>query len=167
MCDYRPVCVCVHTRVCVCVCVFVYLRGRGRWKGRRESRPLLLHSWCKSAGLGALASHWVNTSPPLRNTQSHITMTTTWTHTHTHTSVQGPLCGIHHSTSGETRKQKNSQTLTNAIFLVPVEFLSRRTHTLIAALGVNTAMLTAPVADAALINVWEPTTESRTVSMRV
>ena len=112
--DYFSLCMCVCVCACVCayvcVCVLVYLPGRGRWKGRKVSRPLLLHSLCKSAGLGALASHWANTWPLLRNTQSHITMTTTWTHTHTHTSVQGPLCGIHHSTSGETRK---AEKLTN------------------------------------------------------
>ena len=86
--DYFSLCMCVCVCACVCayvcVCVLVYLPGRGRWKGRKVSRPLLLHSLCKSAGLGALASHWANTWPLLRNTQSHITMTTTWTHTHTH-----------------------------------------------------------------------------------
>lgn len=43
--------------------------------------------------------------------------------------------------------------LTDAIFLVPVEFVSWWTHTLVATLGVYTAVLTAPVADAALIDV--------------
>lgn len=44
-------------------------------------------------------------------------------------------------------------TITNAVFLVPVEFLSRWTHTLVAALGVYAAILTAPAVDAAFIYV--------------
>lgn len=43
--------------------------------------------------------------------------------------------------------------LTDAIFLVPVEFLSGWTHTLVAALGVYAAVLTAAVVDAALIDI--------------
>lgn len=43
--------------------------------------------------------------------------------------------------------------LTDAVFLVPVELLSRRTHTLVAALRVHAAVLTAAVVDATLIDV--------------
>lgn len=70
----------------VCVCVLMYLRGRGRWRGRIMSTPLLHCFWCRSAGLGVLASRWADISPPLRSTKSHITMTTTWDgYAHTHT----------------------------------------------------------------------------------
>lgn len=50
--------------------------------------------------------------------------------------------------------------LTNTVLLVPVQFLSRWTYALVTALGVHTAVLAAPVADAALIDVCDATTKS-------
>lgn len=41
----------------------------------------------------------------------------------------------------------------NTVFLVPVELLSRRTHTLVTARCVHTAVFTASVIDAALVNI--------------
>lgn len=58
------------------------------------------------------------------------------------------------------RQSHKQFALTNTVFLVPVQFLSRWTHTFVTALRVHTAMLTAPVADAALINVYDATTKS-------
>lgn len=43
--------------------------------------------------------------------------------------------------------------LTDTVFLVPVELLSRRTHTLVTARCVHTAIFTAPIIDAALVNI--------------
>lgn len=51
------------------------------------------------------------------------------------------------------KRVKKILTLTNTVFLVPVELLSRRTHTLITALCVHAAILTASVINAALINI--------------
>lgn len=50
--------------------------------------------------------------------------------------------------------------LTNTVFLVPVEFHAQWTQTLIAALCVYAAVLTAPIIDATLINICQkaPTT---------
>lgn len=80
--------------------VCVYLRGRERWRGRTASTPQPPRSWYRSAGPWVLAFHWADTSPPLRNTQSHITMTTTWTHTHTHNIhlCSGLPRGVRHAT---------------------------------------------------------------------
>lgn len=52
-------------------CVCAHLRGRGHWRGRTVSRPQLLRSWCRLAGLAVLASHWADISLPLRSTESY------------------------------------------------------------------------------------------------
>lgn len=84
-----------------------------------------------------LASHWADISLPLRSTESYhfcCVICPPRTFTKVHTGV----CGL---------------LLTDAIFLVPVELLSGWTHTLVAALRVYAAVLTAAVVDAALIDV--------------
>lgn len=88
---------CSSEQCAVCVCM--YLLKRGRWRGRRGSRPPPLHSWCRSAGLLVLASHWSNTSLPLRDIESHVT---TWVNTHTHTLY--PPDGIHHVIHAKGRR---------------------------------------------------------------
>ena len=64
------------------------------------------------------------------------------THKHTYSSPQS-----------SQRYKDVSWRHTNTVLLVPVEFLPRWTHTLIASLHVDAAMLTAPVVDAALVNI--------------
>lgn len=133
----------------------------GQESEQTSAPPLFVQvSWARGAGF-PLGKHLAASE---EHTESHHH--DNHLDTHTHTPPFRARCA--ESTIAQVEKlesRKNSQTLTDAIFLVPVELLPRRTHTLIAALGVNTAMLTAPVADAALINVWDPSTESRTVSL--
>lgn len=127
---------------CECGLIVRYLPGTGRWTGRTASTPPPPRSWCRSAGLAVPVSRWADTSPPLRNTQSHITRTTSGD-THTHTEL----------------------VLTNTVLLVPVELLTWWTHTLVAALRVHAAVLTAAVTDAALVDVWGTRTENVTGSV--
>lgn len=62
---------------------------------------------------------------------------------------------MHHGNGPEnTHTHKHTQlVLTNTVLFVPVQFLSRRTHTLIAPLSVYTSVLAAPIIDAALVNI--------------
>lgn len=59
---------------------------------------------------------------------------------------------IHHG-NGPDKHTHTQLVLTNTVLFVPVQFLCRRTHTLVAPLSVYTSVLTAPVIDAALVNI--------------
>lgn len=56
-------------------------------------------------------------------------------------------------TIGYKSPKVTKMLLTNTVFLVPVEFHAKRTQTLVAALCVYAAVLTAPIIDAALVNI--------------
>lgn len=59
---------------------------------------------------------------------------------------------IHHG-NGLDKHTQTQLVLTNTVLFVPVQFLCRRTHTLIAPLSVYTSVLAAPIIDATLVNI--------------
>lgn len=138
------------------VCVPARKRAlEGQESEQTSAPPLLVQvSWARGAGF-PLGKHFTASE---EHTESHHHDN----HLDKHTPLFRPDVRNQPHNMWRISKQTNTKTctytdtelvLTNAIFLVPVELLSWWTNTFIAALGVYTAVLTASVADAALINV--------------